>query len=114
MLRVSLRIGLAFGFRLVDAKRVELAHLVQEALLGRYRDEHLRCSDEDWLAYLTVPIADRKADTLEAGDVELRSLDVGEQFLEVGRLRAGGGFTDDADCEPCVVVDGTHSAIGQL
>jgi hypothetical protein len=68
----SLRIRLAFRFGLIDPERVELARLMQEALLRRDADQELRRRHQHRLADLAVPVAYRKSDALEARDIELR------------------------------------------
>src|SRR5437764_7580454 len=56
---------LAFGLRTIDAKRIELRHLVQESFLRRHRDHHASIDQQDRLTKLQVPVSQRQPPALE-------------------------------------------------
>src|SRR5262245_58927886 len=71
----SRRIGPTIGLRLVDAERIELGELVQEAGLRRDRHRQLGGRDQDRLAQLPVPSAIGELASLEGGEIEFRRLE---------------------------------------
>ena len=77
----------AFSLRLIDAKRIQLRHLVQETLLRRGRDDGFGIAEEDRLPELPVPFAEGQLLALEGGDREIVGADEGLDLLRLGALR---------------------------
>src|SRR5215813_11557397 len=108
------RLELAGRLRPVEAERIELAELMQEALLWRHRDQRPRRRQQHRLTQLTVPVAEGELLALEAGDAELGAADIGVHAGIVGLVRARRGLGDAAHRQPSGVVALGHPAAGEL
>ena len=71
----------AFGLGPVDAERIELRDLVQEAFLRRHRHHHAAIGQQDRLAKLQVPVPQCQPLSLEGGDRKILALDEVEHRL---------------------------------
>src|SRR5262245_44201644 len=85
--------------RSIEAERIELGVLVQEAFLRRHRNDRAWTGQHHGLAKLAVPIAERERLALEAGDAELRPADIGVHARIVGLVGARRRLRDTAHGE---------------
>src|SRR5262245_55922546 len=85
---VSTSVGLAFGFRPVDAQRIQFRYLMQKPFLRRDRDHHSAVGQKDGLPKLQIPVPDCQSLPLECRNSEIGALDKIQQDPRYRRTRS--------------------------
>src|SRR5882757_3212671 len=105
---------LAFGLGPVEAERIELRDLMQEAFLRRDRYDHAAVRQQNRLAKLQVPIAQRQSLALEGGDGKIRPFEKVEHRFWISGIFARHRLTYHACRGPCLHVQRRHMPRIQL
>src|SRR4051794_35513954 len=98
----------------VRSQGVERRVGMEKALLRRDGHEEARSGDQNWLAQLVVPRAERQPLALETGDEKILASHEGCDRVGISASRAYDCFAYAAHGEPSGVVARCHPAAGKL